>query len=127
MIEQDYVMRIIKEMIRGILKLLFHIDTDAPTAELLNETKEREALEEILAFVDSGNINEAENKIWELTSDGNVKNLEMALLFYAYLNDKSDDFLEENNFSREEIKEGLKNLISQYGLGNLTELFLQDF
>ena len=40
MFEQDYVMRLIKEMVRAILKLLFNIDTDSPSAELLEDAKE---------------------------------------------------------------------------------------
>lgn len=123
MFEQDYILRLIKEMVRTILKLLFHIDTDTPTAELLGEIEERKVLDNLLNLVDNGDINEAENKICELTSDGNMGNLKIALLFYSYLNDKTDDFLEENNFSREEIKEGLKDVISKYGLGGLTNCF----
>ena len=78
-------------------------------------------------FVDNGNISEAKKQIYELTSNGNLKNLEIALLFYSYLNDKTDDFFEENNFSREKIKERLKDIISQYGLTSLTDIFLMDF
>lgn len=126
MFEQDYIVRLIHEMIRAILRLLFHIDTDAPTAELLNEMEEREALDRLLDLVDNGNINEAENKIYELISGGNIEALEMALLFYSYLNDKTDDFLEENDFSRAEIKSGLKNIVSEYGLSSLTDLFLTE-
>lgn len=127
MFEQDYIMRLIKEMVRILLKMLFHIDTDAPTAEVLSETEQREALDNLLDAVDHGKINEAENKVCELTSGGNRDNLEVALLFYSYLNDKTDDFLEENDFSREEIKEGLKDIISKYGLSSLTDMFLEDF
>lgn len=119
MFEQDYIMRLIKEMVRIILKLLFNINT--PAAELLNETEKRETLDYFLDLVDNGNINEAENKICELASKENMENLEIALLFYSYLNDKTDDFLEENDFSREEIKEGLKNIISKYGLNSLID------
>ena len=32
--EQDYIIRLIKEMIRAILKLFFHIDTDNPIKDL---------------------------------------------------------------------------------------------
>jgi hypothetical protein len=39
--EQDYVMRLIKEMVRAILKLLFNIDTDSPTTELLEDSEEK--------------------------------------------------------------------------------------
>lgn len=127
MFEQDYIMRLIKEIVRILLKMLFHIDTDAPTAEVLSETEQREALDNLLDAVDHGEINEAENKVCELTSDGNMDNLEVALLFYSYLNDKTDDFLEENDFSREEIREGLKDIISKYGLSSLTDMFLEDF
>lgn len=126
MFEQDYIMRLIKEMVRMILKLLFQIDTDTPTAELLSEAEQRETLEELLELVDRGKINEAENRVYELTSDGNAENLEVALLFYSYLNDKTDDFLEENDFCRKEIKEGLEDIVSGYGLGSLADMFLED-
>lgn len=121
MFEQDYIMRLIKEMVRMILKILFNINTDSPTSELLNETWERECLENLLTLVDNGNINEAENKIYELTSNKNMENFKIALLFYSYLNGKTDDFLEKNNFNRKEVEEGLKGVISKYGLENLTD------
>lgn len=126
MFEQDYIMRLIKEMVRMLLKLLFHIDTAAPTAELLSETEERKVLDDLLDLVDDGNINEAENKIYELTLNGNMGNLEIALLIYSYLNDKTDEFLERNNYSRKEIKEGLEDVISRYGFGGLTDMFLME-
>ncbi len=121
MFEQDYIMRLIKEMVRMILKILFNIDTDSPTTELLSETWERECLENLLTLVDNGNINEAENKIYELISNKNMENLKIALLFYSYLNGKTDDFLEKNNFNRKEVEDGLKGVISKYGLENLTD------
>ena len=123
MFEQDYIMRLIKEMIRTILKLLFNIDTETPTAELL-EDEEKATLETLLDMVDDGSINEAEDKIYEIAVAGDKINLEMILLFYSYLNDKSDEFLTENNFSRQEVQDGLKYVLSQYGLDSMVELFL---
>ena len=125
MFEQDYVMRIIKEMVRAILKLLFNIDTDSPSTELLEDEKEQQKLDALLDMVDAGSINEAENIIYEITENGDKVNLEIALLFYSYLNDKPDDFLEEHNFNRDEIKSGLKDISSRYGVGSFTEMFLQ--
>ena len=123
--EQDYVMRLIKEMIRAILKLLFNIDTDSPSAELLKDSEEEQTLNELLDMVDDGFINEAENRIYEITEEGKKIDLEIALLFYSYLNDKTDKFLEEHNYSREEIKAGLKNIAARYGVAGFTEMFLQ--
>ncbi len=54
MFEQDYVMRLIKEMVRAILKLLFNIDTESPSAELLEESEQRETLDTLLDMIDDG-------------------------------------------------------------------------
>ena len=124
MFEQDYILRLIKEMIRTILKLLFNIDAETQAAELLENDEEKTALETLLDMVDDGSINEAENKIFEIAAAGDKVNLEMILLFYSYLNDKSDDFLAEHNFSRKEIQDDLKYILSQYGLDSMVEMFL---
>ena len=127
MFEQDYVMRLIKEMVRAILKLLFNIDTESPTVELLENREEKETLENLLDMIDNGKINEAENRLYDLTSDTDMNSLEIALLFYSYLNDKTDDFLEENDFSRDEIKLGLENVADRFGLSSIAKMFLTDF
>ena len=54
MFEQDYVMRLIRQMVRAILKMLFHIDTDSPTEELFKESEEKETLDTLLDLVDKG-------------------------------------------------------------------------
>lgn len=125
MFEQDYVMRLIKEMVRAILKLLFNIDTVSPSAELLKDSEEEKTLNELLDMVDDGFINEAENRIYEIIEEGEKIDLEVALLFYSYLNDKTDKFLEEHNYSRNEIKTGLKDITARYGVNNFAEMFLQ--
>jgi hypothetical protein len=124
-LEEDYVMRLIKEMVRAVLKLLFNIDTDSPTSELLEDSEKKTVLNTLLAMVDDGKVNEAENEIDEMTENRDQNNLKVALLFYSYLNGKSDEFLEENNFSRDEIKEGLENIVSRYGLDSIASMFLQ--
>ena len=124
MFEQDYIMRLIKEIIRTILKLLFDIDTEIPTIELLENEEEKATLETLLNMVDDGDINEAENKVFEMVEAGGRDSLELILLFYSYLNDKSDDFLTENNFSRKEIQDDLKYILSKYGLDSMAEMFL---
>lgn len=125
MFEQDYIMRLIKELVRTLLKLLFHIDTDSPTVELLKKAEQKALLNALLDMVEKGRIDEAENEIYEMTETLDKDSLEIAVLFYSYLNDKSDEFLEENHFSRDEVKQGLKDLISRYGLDGIAETFLQ--
>ena len=127
MFEQDYVMRLIKEMVRAILKLLFNIDTESPNVELLENIEEQETLEKLLDMVDNGEIKEAENRLYDLFSDVDQNSIEIALIFYSYLNDKTDDFLETNGFSRDEIKLGVKNVADRSGLSSVAEIFLSDF
>ena len=127
MFEQDYVMRLIKEMVRVILKLLFNIDSESPTVELLESKQEKETLENLLDMIDDGKINEAENRLYDLIRDMDMGSLEIALLFYSYLNDKTNEFLEENDFCREEIKLGLENVVDIFGLSSMFKMFLTDF
>lgn len=125
MYEQDDVMRLIKEMVRAILKLIFHIDTESPTEKLPEDSEVRTILNALLDMVDEGKINEAENAVYEITENREYKNLETALLFYSYLNKKSDEFLEESDFSRDEVKEGLQRIVSGYGFGSIANMFLK--
>ena len=45
--------------------------------------------------------------------------IETAILFYSYLNEKSDEFLKENDYYRGEVKEGIVNVAERVGLGGL--------
>ena len=62
MFEQDYIMRLVKEMIRMLLKLLFNIDTESPSTDLMESVEQRAFLNELLDMIDKGKINEAEYK-----------------------------------------------------------------
>lgn len=124
MFEQDYIMRLIKEMIRAILKVLFNIDTDNPLEDVIKDEESKNTLEELLDMVDNGDINGAENQVYDMTSDHNMANLLVALLFYSYLNDKDDEFLQKHDFCRDEIKSGVTELASRYGLMDIVEIFL---
>lgn len=124
MFEQDYIMRLINEVIRTILRLVFNIRTDTPEEDLLKSDEEKEKLSELTLLVQQGDINEAENLVYEITEKGDERSLKTALLFYSYLNEQSDDFLEEHAFSRDEVKSGLMDLLERYGLEGMAEAFL---
>lgn len=116
MFEQDYVMRLIKEMIRVLLKLFFNMDTQSPDSGLLKDAETKASLERLLDMAEQGRINEAENELYELADGSNMQALEAALLFYSYLNEKDDCFLKDNQYSREEIKTGIRDIALKYGL-----------
>lgn len=91
--------------------------------EVIEDTSARTVLEELLTLTDEGQIDEAENRLYEMTCDGDRQNLEIGLLFYYNLNGKDDDFLEAHNFSREEIMTGIQDLADRYQLSGIAEAF----
>lgn len=69
-------------------------------------------------MIDAGKVNEAENELMEKlvhdkeTGTLDAVSLSMALEVYEYMNEKEEDFLENNHYSREEILEGVKRVLS---------------
>jgi hypothetical protein len=124
MFEQDYVMRLIYEIIRTLLKLLFNIDTDKKEELIFNEKVAETTYDELLNLIDKGEINEAENKLLDELDPEDMQYYKMALMFYSYLNEKDIDFLEEHNFSKSEIIDGLKNVSKIYGYGSMADALL---
>ena len=126
MIEQDYIMRVIRQVIRMIIMLLFHFDIDQDDEKLQKEMEQQESLESLLDLVDRGEIDEAENRLYELVDGEDKQKLKTALLFYNYLNDKEDSFLEEHDFSRDEIRDGVKRVATLYGVAGMVEAFWEE-
>ena len=126
MLQDDYILRQIREMVRAVIKMLFQVDAPELTPEILDDQETRETLEGLLELMEAGKIDEAENRLYDLTSgegDEDRRNLEAGLLFYYALNGKSDDFLEEHDFSRKEIMTGIQDLADRYGLSGIAEAF----
>lgn len=119
-------MRLVHEISRVLAKILFNIDSETVSEELVSRIEETDELEKLLNMVDNGQINEAENKLYGLLNVGATHCIETAILFYSYLNEKSDEFLNENDYSREEIKEGIEDVAERVGLSDLIKtLFIE--
>ena len=116
MFEQDYIMRQINQFIKVLVKMLFNIDSEYPASQLLEYTNARGSTEDLLRKIDDGNINEAENELFEMIEDKSKDGLLTGIIFYSHLNDKDDDFLKSNSFSRDEVEDGLKQLLSEYNI-----------
>lgn len=61
-----------------------------------------------------------------MINNRSMDNLLVGFTFYSYLNDKEDEELEEANFSREKIQDGITRLLSAYDLENMAHLFFYD-
>lgn len=121
MFEQDYIMRQIGQLAKMIAKFFFNIDSPTMTQELDDRLSEndRGVLQTLTELADSGEICKAEDMLFDIIEAGENGYIETALLFYEHLDKKSDEFLLMNNFSREEVLEGLKEVIKSLGLDSV--------
>lgn len=73
-------------------------------------------------MIDDGKINEAENELMgrmeNCVDNGELDAslVESALAIYGYMNEKEDDFLEEHNYTREEIEDGICQVLGTMGV-----------
>ena len=119
-------MRLVHEIARVLAKILFNIDSETVSEELESRMEETDVLDQLLGMIDNGQINEAENKLYDLLNAGAPNCIETAILFYSYLNEKSDEFLKENDYSKGEVKEGIEGVAERVGLGGLiSTLFIE--
>ena len=118
--EKDYIMRIIKEMVSALFSILLGRKFVSVELELANkyEVSEKD-LRDLLAMVDAGEINEAENLLLDGMDYANQDEVAAAALFYQYLSEKEEAFLLQNNYSKEEVLEGMKWVMQKAGYADL--------
>ena len=120
MLTQDWMMRQIETMTLSIAKLIFQKDT---TEYTMTQREESPALSEaddlyvaMLSLTESGRFDHAENMLFDCLDTGNSAFLDVANDFYARLNALSDQELTEGNFSRQEIQDGLEDVMEQFNV-----------
>ena len=114
--EKDYIMRMIKEMVRILFSLIY--GKKYVSVELEKENKYEVSgknLKSFLDMIDSGQINEAENILLDNIDYANNDEVMAAALFYQYLSEKDSEFLINNNYTKEEVLSGFKQLLVQSG------------
>ena len=66
-------------------------------------------------MIDLGKINEAENILLDSIDYTNNNEVIEVALFYQYLSEKDNKFLENNNYTKEEVLSGFKQLLMKSG------------
>jgi len=110
MFNSDYFMREIENLSRLLAKIVFK--TDVAKLDIVDEQGNLLELNflhhQLIKMLHEGKINEAENFLFSeinKTSDADI--FRVAIEFYSELEKFSDEFLQINGFSRDEISEGL--------------------
>ena len=125
--EKDYIMRMIKEMVRVLFSLV--LGKKYVSVELEKENKYEVSgknLKIFLNMIDLGQINEAENILLDSIDYTNNNEVIAVALFYQYLSEKDNQFLENNNYTKEEVLSGFKQLLMKSGYSDLLYLLKYD-
>lgn len=125
--EKDYIMRMIKEMVRVLFSLAYgkkHVSVETEKENKYEVSGKK--LNEFLAMIDLGQINKAENILLDSIDYTKKEEVMTAAFFYQHLSEKDSEFLENNNYSKEEVLSGFKQLLLQSEYSDLLYLFKDD-
>lgn len=125
MFQNDYLMRQIEMMVQFIASTILKKDKiiyDVIPDDYGNISYDGELYLNLMSKLKLGKINEAENMLFNAVENNpNNALLETALGFYKTLGEMPDEFLEENNFSKDEVRQGLADIMKIYHIDILDE------
>lgn len=124
--EKDYILRLINEIIRALIKWILGKDMNREEDVILS-SEIAELYKELLVMSDEGEITSAEDRLLEYLDLNNIQYLQMALMFYQHLNEKTEAYLTEHNFSKTEVLDGVTDMANVYGYGSIIETFVDSF
>ena len=124
-LKQDYILRMIEELINILIKTLKDENKDKEEEIISFDVNSDELYLYLKELVDNKKINDAENYLFDKLNENNKKDFVSGMAFYKYLNEKDDEFLENCDYSREEVLEGMADLSKKYGFGDFVEMFMK--
>lgn len=117
MYHHDWLMRQINTMIQLLGRILFKKDNVKFNIEDESNSTEIHLLHETLvSLINELEINEAEDLLFENIDANDLIYMKVAMDFYDRLNRLSEDELENADFSRDEIRSGLEDVMKLYSI-----------
>ena len=125
MVKKDFVERVIEDIAKALAKTLLGKETviyELPSeVETMSDTDH--LYQKLIKLLNQGDICQAEDLLYDNICVEDNDWYEMALSFYLQVNKKDELFLEEHNYSREEIKQGMEDITKRCGFGEFPALF----
>lgn len=133
MFEQDYIMRLIHQIVMFLMNLLFRrkeedeeVHQQDRQGNLLLHGCKSEKYHSLIDMVQHGLVNEAENQLYENMDTADMEELKLALLFYDAVNELSNEELKQSSYTRQEIREGIAQVLEMYGYSGLGEALYEE-
>ena len=113
--EKDYIMRLIHGVAQVLAKLLLgkEMEQEGELIILLDQ-RAKDEHDILRRMIDEGQVNRAEEKLFDLLEYAAWDDREkasLAIAFYDYLNSRDDAFLAAADFSRDEIITGMEDAL----------------
>ncbi len=111
--EKDYIMRLIHGIVRMLARMIFgeNIEDEGELVSIMDAAG-REKNDYFRRMIDKGQVNAAEEKLFDLIETaawGDRQKAALVIAFYDYLIGKDESFLAQADFSRDEIISGLQD------------------
>ena len=117
--EKDYIMRMIHGIAQVLAKILFNRKETGGGITAVMTDAAREKDDYLHRMIDAGDINTAEDRLFEMIGSSAWGEQDLAALilsFYDHANSKTDEFLAAAGFSREEVISGLTDAMKAIGM-----------
>ncbi len=118
--QQDWVMRQIEMLVQFVARTIFH--KDSIVYDIIDETNlsdEDLLYKKLREMIAKHEICEAEDLLFDNLDVDDNQSLALALDFYQKLNRMTDDELEAHNFSRQEIDDGVHEIMHKFNIPTL--------
>lgn len=114
--QQDWILRQIESMVTFIINIVLDKKNESVKVEDLKENylKSSVLYRKLNNLIIEKKICEAEDKLFRAIENNEEDAFLISVLFYTEINKFSDEELEKNNFSREEISSGLEDVCEIY-------------
>ena len=116
--QKDWLMRQIEAMVSALISVLFPKSQKSESIaaeQKISDTVDPDKRAAIAAFLQKGQICEAENWLYENIDEYDITWLYTAVYFYSEINKLSDEYLAAHDFPREGIESGLSEVCGLYG------------
>ncbi|WP_394526287.1 DUF6483 family protein [Lacrimispora sp. JR3] len=124
MLTDDYATKMTSSVVGTLLKLIFHIELGKNDDRAFSDEEMKDKYLELTQLIDDGDLNGAENQMFDLLDPDNMEIFKLSLMVYYYMNEKDAQFLEEHNYSKSEITDGLRHVSTLYGYESMAVALL---
>lgn len=123
MLRDDFDLRLTNELIETYLIIAYGIKPGCWLDAEKGLLQENTLYPKLKQMINDGNINDAEDILYEYANPINPDILKVGLFFYYDLNRMADAELEAADFTRDEVKEGVQELLKIYDQENFGTIF----